>query len=186
MIILKETNFLLLRSIVCLLFLSLNQLVFGQEGADVIVYKGNNVPFMFSSINDYRSLGGKELTGWSKIKVKLQDDLGAVGWEVNVSVDDDLFDGQDGNSFSSLYLEVQIQSVTPAFPSVAGYILETDWVPLSTTPTVIMSGTNLPANPLAVEYELVINYRCGFNGVMVNQAWDYYTDNIIFTITSKE
>jgi len=186
MIILKGINFPTFRLFFCLLFLSLNQIVFGQEGADVIVYKGNNVPFMFSSLNDYRNLSGKELTGWSKIKVKLQDDLGAVGWEVSVSVDDDLFEGQDGNSFSSLFVEVQIQSVFPAFPSAPGDILESDWVPLSTTPTVVMSGTNLPANLLAVEYELIVNYRCGFNGVMLNKAWDYYVDNIVITITSKE
>lgn len=183
MVILKGINFPTIRFLFCLLFLSLNQFVFGQEGADVIVYKGNNVPFMFSSLNDYTSLTGKEYTGWTRIKVKLQDDLGAVGWEVSVGTDDDLFEGQDGNSFSSLFVEVQIQNVTPAF---AGDFIETDWVPLSTTPTVIMSGSNLPANPLTVEYELLINYRCGFNGVMVDKAWDYYVDNIIFTITSKE
>lgn len=164
-------------------------MVFGQDAADIIVYKGNNVSFIFNTLKEYNSLFGKELTGWTKIKVKLQDDSGATGWAVTVNTDNDLFDGADGYTLSSIFVEVQVQSVTPLFPRVppvAGDFLETDWVQLSSTPTILMSGTNLPANPLTVEYELIINYRCGFNGVLVNQAWDYYMDNINFTITSIE
>ena len=175
-----------MRTTICFLFLLLNQMVFGQDAADVIVYKGSNVSFIFNSLKDYTNLAGKEFTNWTRIKVKLQDDLGAKGWEVTVNTDNDLFDGADGNTLSSFFVEVQIQSVSPAFPSAPGDILESDWVPLSSTPTIIMSGTNLPANPLTVEYELIINYRCGFNGVLVNQAWDYYVDNINFTISSIE
>lgn len=161
--------------VVFFLLLAINQAFAQSQSLRIKVTSGNNLEFNFNSYSKLKN--GIQYDDFTTIKVSFSDvdEHGAytsTGWRlsVNASSDDLIPD------FGTRHLPLSIIEMKFVHNS------EVKQYPLAKAVTIVDDVHQNPTN----DYTYKVSYSCGMNEELMNVTSDYFSTDIMFTVTVLE
>jgi hypothetical protein len=200
-------NILLSAALLLWALLGADDLLFGQASTPggsvrLTLLGGSNVEFMFNSMNDYKS--GITYSNWTTLGISVRDEAG----DINLPAGDDYTNWQltfqvldaDGDGFITgtnpanklLFSTVEVKATIAAGCPTCN-VFASPYVALTAALVIIADGSlggadqieDVPSaeNLTFGTDKINISYRCGFTTKLLGKPADYYSDDIVFTLT---